>query len=39
MRLLLAILAYYHAARARGHSRAYRRHMERRAAIMGRAGR
>jgi hypothetical protein len=39
MRLILAILAFYHAWRARGHSRAYRRHMERRASIMGRAGR
>lgn len=40
MRLLFAILAYYyHTWRARGCSRAYRRHMERRASIMGRAGR
>ncbi len=39
MRLLLALLCLFHAWRARVHSRAYRRHMERRAAIMGRAGR
>lgn len=39
MRLLLALLAYYHARRARVHSRAYRHHMDRRQSILGRAGR
>jgi len=36
MRLFLALLSLYHAYRARACSRAYRRHMERCAAIMGR---
>ncbi len=38
MRLLLALLCLYHAARARGHSQAYRRHMERRQVLLGRTG-
>jgi hypothetical protein len=37
MKLLLAILAHYHAWRARGCSRAFRWHMERRQALMARA--
>ena len=39
MRLLLSLLAFWHVWRAQRCSMAYRRHMERRAALMGRAGR
>ena len=39
MKLLLDLLALYHAWRARSNSRAYRHHMDRRSSITGRAGR
>ncbi len=39
MRLLLFLLAFWHVWRAQRCSMAYRKHMERRAALMGRAGR
>lgn len=39
MRLLLSLLAFWHVWRAQRCSIAYRKHMERRAALMGRADR